>query len=213
MEPIYKCRICGAYTTEPFHCNTPARLLLDEKTRVRVSKLISGLLRHFPEKGNLKPDDEGYVELKDLAKAIKTLKPELAWITENHIVAIALLDRKGRFHIKGNKIAATYGHSYAVKRKYDEVQEVGDLYHGTVEARLPSILKEGLKPVKRLYVHLTNDLEEAWRNASRWRGKPVVLVIDGKGLVKSGAKIFRGSHKIFLTRHVPPRFIKKVLHK
>ncbi|MEM4790907.1 MAG: hypothetical protein QXP54_05795 [Thermofilum sp.] len=49
MKPIYRCRRCGVLTEEELHCRTPAELVLEGDRRERLSKLMSGALRHFPK--------------------------------------------------------------------------------------------------------------------------------------------------------------------
>jgi len=50
VRPIFRCRVCGCFTEERGHCGVPAELLLNGHRRERLSKLMSGLLRHFPER-------------------------------------------------------------------------------------------------------------------------------------------------------------------
>ena len=100
-------------------------MLMSGQQRIKLSKLISGPLRHFSHEAGLLPDKEGWVHIKDLVGGIKEKwrnKESYAWATEEHIKAVALLDPKGRFQIKGKKIRAVYGHSYPVEVKYDEDQ-------------------------------------------------------------------------------------------
>ncbi len=214
MKPIYRCRVCGAFTEKDVHCGKPAELLLDSYRRLRLSKLMSGLLRHFPEAGGLSPDPEGFVKIDDLLRAVhEWKKSDYSWVSRDHIVAVAELDPKGRFEVIGAKIRATYGHSYTVKVRYPVVARPGRLYHGTQAEKLPSIMREGLKPMKRLYVHLTKSLEDAWDTARRRPGTPVVLVVDGDLLASLGIPVYRASSLVYLARHVPPRCIVKVLRQ
>ena len=116
------------------------------------------------------------------------------WVRREHIVAIALLDPKGRFELRNNRIRARYGHSIKVDIKYRR-EYPQKLYHGTSTDKLNSILKKGLKPMKRLYVHMTTNLEEAIDNARR-HGKPVILEIDTECLKKKNISPYTGQGKI-----------------
>lgn len=212
MEPIYKCRICGTYTSEPIHCGTLARLLLDSDARVRLSKLVSGILRHFPGFAGLSLGEDGFVELRDLVEAIKKWRRgDYSWVTEGHVVAIAELDPKGRFEIRGGRIRARYGHSIKVRIEYETARDVSSLYHGTQAERLAHIMREGLKPLKRLYVHLTPSLEDAWENARGRSDRPVVLVVDARRMVRDGIPVYEASRAVYLAPCVPPRYILAIL--
>ena len=214
MRPAYKCVKCGEYTEEPLHCGRPARLLLDPTRRLRLSRLMSGLLRHFPEAAGLRPDSSGYVALEDLVRAVRGWsKSDYSWVTIDHVLAVARLDPKGRFEVVDGKVRATYGHSYRIAPRYPVVSRPGKLYHGTQAEKLPSIMRDGLRPMKRLYVHLTKSISDAWETARRRSGTPVVLVVDGDGLAASGLKVYKASETVYLVRHVPPRFIAGVLRK
>ena len=211
IKPIYKCQICQIYTEEKIHCGKPTILLLDPGKRVSLSKFLSGILRHYPYKIGVELTDEGYIKIDKLVKNITKTK-RFEWVTREHIVAIALLDPKNRFEIKNSYIRANYGHSIKINIKYPVARYSGPLYHGTTLEKLKSILSEGLKPMKRNYVHLTTSLEDAYKRASVRNGKPVILVIDGKELSKH-VSLYKATEKIYLTKYVPPKTIIKIIHK
>jgi len=212
LKPIYKCRVCGAYTERSLHCGTPARLLLDPSSRTRLSKLMSGVLRHFPEAAGLSLDREGFADIRELVNAIRTWeKSDYSWVTEDHVLAIALLDPKGRFEIRNGRIRARYGHSVRVRVEYEMARDISALYHGTQEEKLARIRREGLRPMKRLYVHLSSSIDDAWENARRRGGVPVVLVVDAGRMLRDGIPIYKASPAVYLASYVPPRYIVRVL--
>ncbi len=136
------------------------------KRKVRISKLISLLLRHKPELGNLHPDEKGFIPVKDLIQAVKMIMGE--YVTENEIIEIISKDTE-RFELKDSLVRARYGHSFPIEigesLRPEEVPEV--LYHGTTREALSSILKEGLRPMKRQYVHLSLTVDRALQVARR----------------------------------------------
>ncbi len=216
MRPIYKCRVCGAYTEEPIHCGKPAQLLLTPQQRLRLSKLMSALLRHIPWEAGLQLDEEGWVSVHELARAIRERwrnREQYQWVTPEHIVAVALLDPKGRFQLRDNGrfIRASYGHSVSIRLGHrelslDEVPPV--LYHGTIAQRVPSILREGLKPMKRIAVHLTHSIEDAIDTAKRHGRDVVVLLIDTRCLYRKGYRVSKAGKTVYLVEYVPPDCIK-----
>ncbi|WFO75093.1 RNA 2'-phosphotransferase [Desulfurococcaceae archaeon MEX13E-LK6-19] len=208
---IYKCRVCGKYIEEPFHCGKQAILLLDARHRVRLSKLLSGLLRHYPWEARLRIVEEGWVSIDELVEGIRKYwrnKELYQWVTREHIIAVATLDPKGRFEIREDKIRARYGHSIDVSIEYQLEYPSMRLYHGTSVDKLPSILREGLKPMKRKFVHMTTSYEDAFENAKR-HGTPVVLVVDVDCLKKHYIPVYRASKTVYLAPHVPPECIRK----
>ncbi len=204
LKPIYRCRVCGCFTESCVHCSVPCILFLDGRRRVLLSKLLSGLLRHFPWEAGLCLDENGWVSIDDLVRGIreKWRNRELyQWVTREHVVAIASLDPKGRFEVRGNRIRARYGHSVRVSIEYP-IEYPPRLFHGTSTDRLPRILREGLKPMKRMYVHTTTVYEDAVENARR-HGAPVVLVIDTSCLKEKNIPLYKASDRVYLAPYIP----------
>ncbi len=174
--------------------------------RVRISKLVSLLLRHNPDLGGLSPDEGGFVPLDDLLDSVVKIMGE--GCSREEVLNVILSDRE-RFEVVGGKVRARYGHSFRVV--YDrpvspeEVPEV--LYHGTTLKSLRSILEEGLKPMNRTYVHLSLTKERALKVARRRKGPHVILRIRAKELARV-SPIYRPSHLTFLVERVPPKYIE-----
>ncbi|MET1160033.1 MAG: RNA 2'-phosphotransferase [Thermoprotei archaeon] len=206
LKPIYKCRVCGEYTEDRIHCGSEAELFLDGTKRLMLSKLLSGILRHFPHEIGIKLEPGGWARIEDIVKGIREKwrnKELYQWVRPEHVYAVAILDPKGRFELSGNKIRARYGHSIRVNISYTEIRVDKPLYHGTSRENLEPILKEGIRSMKRLYVHLTIDPLLALETGKR-HGKPVVLTISPECLSRHGIKVYKATDKIFLVEYVPP---------
>ncbi|MHA1676210.1 MAG: RNA 2'-phosphotransferase, partial [Candidatus Njordarchaeales archaeon] len=180
---------------------------MDKDRYVRLSKFLSLLLRHKPEILNLLIDKEGFVKLRDLVRKIRKIKG-FHWVTESDVINLVKNDKKGRFELKtiNNEfyIRAIYGHSakLQVNIKYEEAkpEEVSKLYHGTNSKVLPWILREGLKPMARKFVHLSKDLNDAIITAKRRKGKTVILEIKARDFLDAGGKIWKANEQIYLAR-------------
>ncbi|MHC1636240.1 MAG: 5-formyltetrahydrofolate cyclo-ligase [Candidatus Methanospirareceae archaeon] len=176
---------------------------LSERERVKVSKLMSYILRHAPDKFELPIDEYGFAPLSKLVKAVSSVYD---WVTEKHVMEVVERCEKGRFEIKDDKIRATYGHTIRIEKTPPEVEPPDILYHGTSPASLKSIMREGLKPMKRQYVHLSETREDAFQVGKRKAHSPVILRINAKEAYKEGIKFFREG-KVYLTKSVPPKYI------
>ncbi len=218
MRPIYRCRGSGVFVEDPGECRDGAVLLLSPERRVRLSKLMSGLLRHFPWEAGLRLDGEGWVPVVELVRGIRERwrnREAYSWVTVEHVVAVALLDPKGRFQLSPDlrMIRAAYGHSREVGvrlgyRRLGPGEAPERLYHGTVSGRLPSILEKGLLPMRRVMVHLSSTVEDALEVARRHGGDPVVLVVDTRCLLGRGVPLYRASSRVYLAPWVPPDCLK-----
>jgi putative RNA 2'-phosphotransferase len=80
------------------------------------------------------------------------------------------------------------------------------LFHGTVRRFLPAIRADGLRRGRRGHVHLSADPHAAAAVGAR-RGHPVVLRVDAAGTHQAGHPFYRAANGVWLTEHVPPRWI------
>ncbi len=188
--------------------------------RRALSKLISHALRHEPDKYTLKLDPEGWVNMQQLINAIKEKGSEWQSLQYFDILKMIDLSDKKRHEVKTKRIGpeyknkyewfirAKYGHSIEGKI-YKEKQNPPDvLFHGTTSEAADKILKEGLKPMDRQYVHLSQKIEEAERVGRRRQSKPVILKIDAKKAFEDQVNFFVGNDKIWLSDFIGPDYIK-----
>lgn len=188
-------------------CGGTGPVVLPPDRRLRLSKLLSGALRHFPDDLGLAVDDEGWVDLGDLVDAVHTRH---GWADETAVRAVAATDEKGRFEIADDRIRATYGHSIAVELP-DDAGDIPDvLYHGTDPANLDEIRQQGLKPMSRQEVHLSTSVEDAVEVGRRHCEDPAVLEVDGQSLAEVGIPIHERGDSVYTVRRVPWRFCKVI---
>jgi len=208
-ESIKGVRLCrdGSFTEEPAKCSSGEAGFLDARRRLMLSKRLSGILRHYPDKYGVKVNDRGWASIREIVNALRRTRG-FEWVEEWHVRAIASLDPKGRFEVRGDRIRARYGHTIRVFVEPLPGRPPEKLFHGTTADRLRSILREGLKPMRRLMVHLTSDYESAVETGRRHGERVVVLEVDTKCVEKHGYRVRRASRTIFVVEHVPPECIR-----
>ena len=130
-------------------------------------------------------------------------------ITLPILQGIVAEDTKGRFEFSENEssVRALYGHSIDVDLGLEPTMPPMILYHGTAEKYLENIMKDGLKPRKRNYVHLSETIDMAMQVGTR-HGKPIVLSIDTEAMISAGYKFYKALSGVWLTSEVPVRFYK-----
>ncbi len=173
---------------------------------VRVSKLMSLILRHKPEQFEVILDPEGYVPVQDLVQALRKSIPD-ACVDDVRRVVETIEPDKARFSISGAEIRANYGHSLRdrIVQQRDIPPEV--LLHGTGEQAIPSIRRDGIRPMRRQYVHLTTNPALAARVGGR-HGKAHVLEIDAFRASESGIVFYRANESFWLADFIPQEFIR-----
>jgi len=174
------------------------------KKSVTLSKFMSLVLRHDPESFGLSPDQHGFVKIGDL---LTVLRKRYGDIQVSDIETVVQNCPKKRFEIRGEKIRAKYGHSIDVILDQKPSEPPDHLYHGTAPAMMGSILKEGLKPMRRKFVHLSKTKEEAFRVGQRKSKNPVIFIVKAKEAHQRGIK-FYDMGVVVLTEMVPPEFIR-----
>lgn len=176
----------------------------DERRTVKVSKYLSKHLRHQPERIGLTLDDAGWVEIDTLLAAAAAHGFPVTREELDHVVAA---NDKQRFAIEGARIRASQGHSVDVELGLPPAVPPPYLYHGTVARYLDAIRTAGLRPMSRHDVHLSADRETATRVGAR-RGRPVVLSVDAGAMHRAGHVFHISANGVWLTRAVPPQYLR-----
>jgi len=178
---------------------------MSEKKRLRLSKFLSLILRHEPQKVGLTLDAAGWVGVDELLEALARHGRAVTRAALDEVVATS--DKKRfAFSDDGLRIRASQGHSVEVDLGYAPATPPDVLYHGTVERFLPSIRQGGLVKGARHHVHLSVDVATATKVGDR-RGEAVILTIDAAGMARAGLTFYVSANGVWLTDHVPARFI------
>lgn len=177
---------------------------------LELSKEVSYALRHAPWEYELEMDEEGFVPVPQLLAALDETGHYERNVTVEDLRHMMEASGKKRHEIVGDKIRALYGHSIPMHIKKEETIPPDVLYHGTTHKALNRILKEGLKPMSRQYVHLSKDLETALLVGKRRDEKPVLLSVDAKAAYEDGIKFYLGNDKVVLADYVPPKYLKVI---
>jgi putative RNA 2'-phosphotransferase len=177
-------------------------------TKTQLSKTISHALRHEPQQYGIILDRDGWVEFETLKKGILKNNPDFEDFDLDTVMQILEQSDKKRFEIQGQKIRALYGHSIDEKVTYPEAIPPEILYHATSPESLEAILKEGLKPVYRQYVHLSSDPELCLQAAKRKTKNPVLLKVDTVKALENGVKFFNPEGSVWLAEFIDQRYLK-----
>lgn len=175
---------------------------------LRLSKTVAHALRHEPWEYGLEPDSQGWVPVEELLDALRSKREAWHDLTEDDLIEMIDSSEKKRFEISQSKIRAYYGHSLSEKIEKVAAIPPDILYHGTNQQALPVILKEGLKPMSRQYVHLSVDRETAQQVGSRHRqSETVIISIQALEAHQQGIAFYKGHETIWLADFIPSDFI------
>lgn len=169
-----------------------------------ISKYIALILRHKPETIGIVLDEHGWADVEKLIAGIGRKTP----FTKEMLEEIVRTDNKQRYSFNEDhtRIRANQGHSVQVDVELKQETPPKTLYHGTGEKYVPSILRQGLIPKSRLYVHLSWDTVTAGNVAVR-HGKPVIFRVDAESMTKDGFEFYLSANQVWLTKEVPVRYL------
>jgi putative RNA 2'-phosphotransferase len=163
---------------------------------LRLRKTLTFLLRHRPDVGRLRLDDDGWCTVDQVVEAVGRLQK--IRIPSGELVAIAREDPYGSFQVDGSRIRA-------VRR----IRVPDILYHATTvevaeQARAAGLLTPSGQRFCRLHVreHL------AWLAAHRQReGQPTVIYVDANRAFRSGIEFRRLDGGFFGVERLPVKFL------
>ena len=171
----------------------------------KISRILITSLRHKPEILNLSIDKMGWASVKDVLKSLDISSKDLDEIVSSN-------DKK-RFEYNENKtkIRASQGHSIKnleVYKEWSPYKPTSPLYHGTSRSAASIILKSELKPQSRTHVHLSKDLETAYKVGLRHDSNVVMLEIDAVQMYKDGFQFLESKNGVVLIKNVPSKYLR-----
>ena len=177
----------------------------DRRADVRLSKFLSLVLRHDPERIGLELDPGGWADVDDLVGKARAVGVPLSRTAVTDLVAAS---DKQRFALSADmrRIRANQGHSISVDLGLEPTSPPSRLYHGTATKALGAIRREGLKPGSRQYVHLSGDAETALA-VGRRHGKPIAVDVDAARMAHDGFAFYLSRNGVWLTARVPPTYL------
>ena len=182
---------------------------MEKEIEKKASKFMSFILRHNPQEIGLVLDSQGWVSIEEFINKANNYENNYVVFNKDIILEVVKNSDKQRFAIdeSGEKIRANQGHSLNIDLGLDFVAPPQVLYHGTATKNIESIMKEGLKPMKRHDVHLSFNTSIA-RNVGMRYGKPIIFEVDAFQMDKDGFKFKCYKNNVWLTEFVPAKYLK-----
>lgn len=203
-DPVRRCPTHGYASGACPVCGTAGETVLSGDRRTRLSKFLSGALRHFPDDAGLSLDDRGWTAWDAVVAAATDRYP---WAAADAVEGVVATDPKGRFERDDGRVRAAYGHSVDVSLEPTDAPIPDRLYHGTAPDVVPSIREEGLKPMGRQQVHLSGSLDAARAVGRRHAADPVVFAVAAASLAGDDHRVTKRGHDTYTVARVPPEYL------
>jgi putative RNA 2'-phosphotransferase len=210
-DAIARCSAHGYHegTTCP-ECGSESEDVLNGARRRRLSKFVSGALRHFPDDAGVELDQAGWTPFDALVAAVERTYD---WAHHDHVEGVVATDPKGRFEVDetngSRRVRAAYGHSVDVDLAAGDGPVPDVLYHGTAPRNLEAIFEAGLKPMDRQQVHLSETVADARAVGARHAADPVVLEVDAAAMQADGHDVTKRGVGTYTTDRVPPAYLSR----
>ncbi|KAK6918543.1 Phosphotransferase KptA/Tpt1 [Dillenia turbinata] len=206
----------------------------DDRQRTRgndkidaLGRLLTRILRHMASELNLKMRSDGFVRVEDLLKLnLKTFANiPLRSHTVDDIREAVGRDNKQRFSLLEENgellVRANQGHTIttveteSLLKPILSVEEAPVCVHGTYKRNLESILRSGLKRMKRLHVHFSCGLPTDGEVISGMRRDVNVLIfLDVRKALADGMKLYISDNRVILTEGfegvVPVQYFERI---
>ena len=178
------------------------------KVLADLSRIVSHALRHEPWLYELEVDEEGWVPIPELIRAISKSSKDWDGLSSSDLVQMIDASPKKRHEIDGAKIRALYGHSFPGRLLKEETMPPAKLFHGTSSQAAEAIFRDGLQPMGRQFVHLSVDRATAKEVGKRKASSPVIIEIDAALAANEGVTFYRGNDHVWLADTIPPQYLK-----
>lgn len=170
----------------------------------RFSRWMAYVLRHNPERFGLQPDRHGYVDLEAFMQIVQHRYPDQSSQRLRELVSSS---SPGRFEVTGRQLRARYGHTIQAEPVGQPVEPPEALYYGTDTAHAAAVLIDGLNPLDRRVLHLSETVEDAMAITARKTDQPSVLRILAREAHRAGSLFYREA-SVYLVSHVPAAFLR-----
>ncbi|HTT15408.1 MAG TPA: RNA 2'-phosphotransferase [Thermoplasmata archaeon] len=191
-------------------CGQPGRFLMNDRELDHLGRVLTGILRHFPDRYGLTMEPNGWVSLPQIVRAVSQKHPMYHWLRVTHLVAIAETDAKGRYEVRDDLIRATYGHTVEVTLDLPTENVPDHLYYPVTHDEAAIVLEVGLKPSDRRKVHLSKTAEDARAAGAVRTPEPVILEIDTRRARDAGIVIMQAGRTVYLTDAVPAEYLRRL---
>ena len=190
-------------------CGQSGRFILNDRELDHLGRVLTGILRHFPDRYGLSVDAHGWIELSAIARAIAQRHPVYRWLRPQHLVAIAETDGKGRYEVRDDRIRATYGHTLEIELDLptDDIPE--HLYYPVTADEAAIVLEVGLRPSDRRKVHLSKTADDAVAAGKVRTPEPIVLEVDVRRAQKDGIVIMQAGKTVYLADRIPAELLRR----
>ena len=174
--------------------------MTQQKSIKKLSKFLSYVLGRNPYEFGIVADDDGFVKIKELIKAVCEEK-EWKYVRKKHINEIIYTLPSPLIEVKEDKIRSI--NRDKLPNIFDN-KKLPKLLYACVRSKAHAfVLENGITPSKYKQIIMSSDLNMAVRIGKRIDASPVLLTIIVEKAVNKGVLFKQAGETIFLTENIP----------
>ena len=166
----------------------------------QLAKLIDYILSRRPDEFGLVADDDGFIKIKDLLKAINE-EEGLRYVRRAHLNEIMLSVPDHSFEISENLIRSKVRDQLPRHRYAMDPPKL--LYTCVRQKAYPHVHEKGIRPTGFSRIILSSSREMAERMGRRIDQSPVLLTVQVQNSLDQGTVFFQAGAKIYLAEFIP----------
>jgi len=170
------------------------------RTPRQLSKLMHYVLGRRPDEFGLVPDDEGFLRIKDLLKAMSE-EPGWGYVRRSHVHEVLITSSNDAFVVEADRIRA--GSRDDAASPVAGVVPPKLLYHALRRKAYRVVCEKGISPMGQHHVFLATTKEMALRMGCRRDPKPVLLTVQARRAFEAGVTFSRQGELLYTVDHVP----------
>ena len=171
-----------------------------QKEPKQLEKLMFYILGRRPDEFGLVLDDQGFVRLKDLLKAISE-EPGWGYVRKSHIHEVFMSCCEKSFVLEDDRVkAACSDHALNLE---EAIFPPKLLYRCVRRRAYPVVCRQGITPLGQARVFLATTDELAQRMGKRRDTAPVLLTVQAQRAFEMGVRFSKQGEFIYITDHVP----------
>ena len=174
----------------------------------QISKFLSLVLRHQPEKIKLTLDAQGWTPVDHLLQQMALYGHEINFAILQQVVSNSDKQRFA-FNSDQTQIRANQGHSIDVELGYAARVPPDYFYHGSAIQHQQSILSHGLIKGQRHHVHLSSDTETATKVGQR-HGKVSLFKVHASLMHREGHLFYCSANGVWLVDSEPVNYLELI---
>jgi len=167
----------------------------------KLAKFLDYLLGRHPDEFGLCPDEDGYVKIKDLLKAISE-EDGWGYVRQSHLREVTVALDRPLVELSGKRIRAVDRSKMIAPDFPESIPRL--LYHPVRQRAYPVVLEKGVKPASSSpYIVLAREWSMAERLGRRMDASAVILTVNTDQLTRLGATLNVFGSVLFLADRLP----------